>query len=589
MSHPKSILAGIALKLFKDYTVAQFCTYLDDLNSYPEDSLNELINDSRYLLKLVEDNKKMMVLKTVSKFTIAQRIDLKKYLSPIIKDFTHPEKIFNIVKAISDFDVHQRIILLEKIPLIKDKSKILEVLKFLIFMPPNILEEVLTIFISRPHLLNSPRSVFFTLYEDIRLNVHEFLLRQMDVLIMDKEAVEAISKFVIDQMDSLLLHQEHPLLQKAIQIRSITSHSDSDNKRNPYVLFQYLKDLTEKEAIIPFKPQSMRINGVEASLNIDKIRGEGSVQKVFIFGDPDPTVPMDGFELLFSQLEERLLALSETDRTHAHKYISDCFVENLDKIKEYFMMKSLVKSLGYVKGNATDPIDSALYYLHTILRVLWKADNKVGKNPLSPREELLLRISTSVNACPTGQRDGIVNYFNNLSFGHRNKLELGNSEERAVQLIKLSVQKILHSILSDREFHKILLKVDVISEMPHQILFVKNRFHLQIGYEHRLTFDASSGVIKEKLFNMTVSEFLEVFFKFCTPAKVLNQLKRDAMEALECKYVGYMDLVNLMELKGKKIQHDQFSVFIMFDVDDKPLGLTDEGALRLLKSSDYFV
>ena len=209
---------------------------------------------------------------------------------------------------------------------------------------------------------------------------------------------------------------------------------------------------------------------------------------------------------------------------------------------------------------------------------------------LSPQEDLLLRVSVSISACPSGQRYGITNYYNSLPLEFRSSVaQLCAPEQKINDLIERTIQNVMNETFGDTEFWMSLLKISNVSQLTHQILFLKNRLFNQLGLEHTLTFDAHSGTLYDSLLEMPLIDLLKAYFAICTVDKVIARLKRNAEEALQKKHVGYMDIVFYLEREGEKLSKEMIFKYFIFDEEYKPLSITQEGAIKLITSSKYIV
>lgn len=569
------------------------------ISSIPKEERANVMSNAAPLLMNVDKNKYGDLLTAVAQFPRQERPTILKQLTPLLVDINNLEIRALIIIAYSDFPQEERASLIPQLEvffkLVKDDVKRIKYLKVLLLIAPSKRDIAIKIYLDNPDFEEKTLFQICNSNEEIKIVSHEYLLKLLDETISDPRKAFALATRIFNSEEDLMLHQEHPLIQKSIEVLALADPDALKNRKNPYKLYRDLKKLLETEKLLPYIPQKTSVNRKNLAINLESLR-KRSARKAFTIGDLPKGVTSDTFDKLYSKLEQRLRELPLQKRAEAERYISNSFVKEVSGIKEGFMGKPLIRGLLNVRGVPSQPIESTLYYLYVLMKAILDADDVLGKFPISPQEELLLRISYSINECPTGQRDGIANYYNRLGIEYRSgkdKEALWGPEEKVAHLVDHSVQKQLNDVFSGDELLKEITKFERMNLTPHQVFYLKNRLHLQVGLIHRLIFDAHSGTILDELLDADLETLMIAFFKICTVEKMMVQLKRDIAESLASKGIAYLDLLYSMEpqilkeLNLKKLDPENYPKYIEFDDDDKPLGITDEGARILLTTIGY--
>ena len=353
--------------------------------------------------------------------------------------------------------------------------------------------------------------------EEIRKISHDYLMRIFLENINDPQKVYALAIKVFKYADYMQIHEEHPIFQKAIQIRAIADPQALTNKRNPYRFHVDLKELVEKEKLIEFTPSKEKIENKTVSINLEALR-KLKPQHNFTITDLPTNIPRNGFEQLCQCLEKRLLSLSKDKRIETENYICKCFIHPLEKLKEQFLNKPFIKQLLNIQGAPETPIEATAYYLLIILKAIWETDAQL-KDPqlLTPQEEFFLRVFCSINECPTGQRDGITNYFNQLPIDYRMKIRRRTtiSEAKAIHLVEHSIQKMFLNIFGSKELTQDIVGSSNTVLQPHQTLYSKKSSISSIRILFIKGFLMSTVVpIYEQLIDAPLCGIDEGFFKY---------------------------------------------------------------------------
>lgn len=487
-----------------------------------------------------------------------------------------------VIDRASEPHLHEDLSILRKAKIVNTVSQP----AFSLLIPSDKREEVIQILMEHPELYSENDSLqkIFRLNEGVRNATIKHLQNILSDILPNQAKAFQYSKAIIENANALLLHEEHPLLQRAYEVAAIADPEALNNKKNPYRLF---KEIKEKLAAEPeYK--------ADTAFNIATLRRKGENQG-FTIKDLPQNISLENLEQLFDRLEKRLTALPETERQAVEKYIQESFTNSIGSLKGNLLGKPLIPSLLLsIKGGPDQPVEASAMQMCMILKMIVNESPLLEKGMLlSPQEELLLRVSTSINACSTGQRDGIFLYYNQLPPQYRLGKGTTSDEEKVSHLVDQSVQVTLNQIFESEELLKVIRERPDIQQHSHQTLYLKNRLHRQVGLIHSPIFDPHSGVIYDELIDTDSQKMLKVFFTLFTPIKVADQVKRDVAKAMQSKTISYEMLERIFQpyLLTKKeagIGHEEaYRSYFDFAEDYTPLGLSDEGIKVLLNTAGY--
>jgi hypothetical protein len=322
----------------------------------------------------------------------------------------------------------------------------------------------------------------------------------------------------------LLLHDEHPFLQELISLATLTDPEALANPKSPFNIYKKLKEALQTEPLIAQIPQQQRVKiGDEEhnmGFNLGRIR-EWAARAPYTFQDlakvpkqlidqisgidnqerEEIPIPSNSLMQLFDRLEARIHALPEEEQEAAIREVrSLCNDEgsSLERLKEQVLgAGKVIPTLLAQHGEADQPISITLFYFHAILKAILSQSPGVAVGAwLSPRESMLLRFAGFIQACETGQADAIEQYYLHLPPNLQpvqRQSQLSTLEEQIEAKGDSLIQEALNDAIAEE------LMVGLLGSTPeqlaHHILYVKNRFHRQIGLKHLLTFDRHTGVL----------------------------------------------------------------------------------------------
>ena len=109
-----------------------------------------------------------------------------------------------------------------------------------------------------------------SIHPNVRENCYEYLSTSLDRVREDRSAAYSQAQFILNNMDDLSLDQDHPLVQKAIEVSLLSNPRIQGDRKNPYVLYTTLIRLKEPLVECSF-PES---DGMK--MNIEKFREVGN-------------------------------------------------------------------------------------------------------------------------------------------------------------------------------------------------------------------------------------------------------------------------------------------------------------------------
>jgi len=446
-------------------------------------------------------------------------------------------------------------------------------------IPPAKRSEVIEILKQHPELIQGDSTLqnILAFSDELKNASHQYLLTLLNDSMGNQQEALGLSRTIINRAPHLLLHVEHPLFQRAIEVYAIADPSVLSNKKNPYTLLKNLNAQLQKEPLYD----------VEAEINLDTLRKRGKC-KGFTVRDLPEGVSGESLLQLFNRLETRLSGLPNDKRQVAESYIQDSFLRTVPMLKSNLFNKSLIPSLLVVASSPDQPIEGTQFYFFAILKAILDTSSVLSESMmLSPQEEMLLGVSCSINECVTGQKDGIDIYYNQLPPQYRTREMLTQAEEKIGPLIDQSVQTVLNEVFASEDLLKAILGGTKFEQHSHQTLYLKNRLHAQVGLVHRLAFDPHSNVLYDALIEADTKKLIECFFKLCTKEKIVTQLKRDIAQVISDKKI-YQSLEKFFEPHVMKGAAPWQLSYFEFSEDYAPLGITDEGAHKLLQIINYF-
>ncbi len=452
--------------------------------------------------------------------------------------------------------------------------------------------------------------------EKIQADSYAHLMEMLDKCLIDRHAAARLAKNIYDNQEPLLLHDEHPLFQRALEVLSLTDRNTAHPK-NPYTLYQQLKDILHAEKLIQTGPDTaltIEIHGkqhrIGVALNLEGFR-KHAVNKGFTFGNLPSGVSESSFESLFSALETRLQALPATDKKQAEDEIyALCGDTQLAQLKsETIGFGKEIPKLLKAKGGKHDPVSNTIFYLYTILTAIYSESNQCKQGELlSPQELMFLKFLSQIKECSIGQKDGIALYYN---YSIPVKFHQGNAAVSAVEKIESCLDQGIQAILNETFTSEEMLKEiggQAVVQQAHHTLYLKNRYSYQLGLLHNLSFDPYANVIADGFIDCTETidpdkglgkaalQALKTILLHISPEYIMKRTKKGIADALKAGIIKYDNLATYLEQSGIKKDDDDWLDFIEYSlgIDGEPdyaklLGITDSATLAILIKTGYFI
>lgn len=391
------------------------------------------------------------------------------------------------------------------------------------------------------------------------------------------EDVHDVAYFILDQHVSLGIDEESPLFTKALQITQLNEITQQ-NVLNPYRIYSEHQKLAKAPPFIPPIPIPR------------------SKDKIFF-------LPKEGLE----KMRQTFLSSAELPNTIATSYFTDkveVLATKLDQVssKDKQILLDEIHTLtglnfSQLRANLSDPffettlsisrknqqqVPSYVVKLFQIILWLETLEKGSGSSGLSPFDRALMEISACINNCSEGKKFGISQAYRYLpqQFQKRHKGEfleapLDNFLERCLCPYfekGLENHNWIKELLRPKVFHKV-------SELPHHVLYVKNRIARFLGLSHTVQFDPFTGVLIKKILHYSPEDLLKSFFSQFSLEDLLSALVQ------EYKQLDAKEKNALFHALNELLAHKELSAF--WD-EENDWCLTEKGAFEMLLASKLF-
>ncbi len=441
--------------------------------------------------------------------------------------------------------------------------------------------------------------------EEIRTRSHQFLEKTLQSTLEPKVARRIAS--IVQRYSAILgIHDEHPLMQEAIRVLTLTE--DSTNPKNPYVMYKHLKELSQKEVSYP--PPEFEVEGQKVSFDLATFQS-GAVQEVFRKDLPE--VKPDALKELTKDLDDRLEKLGDPDRKKVLEAIEKLTVSfktdhegnlvldprtgepieetlSLDALKAGSFESSTLINLLSSEG---DLIDITRAYFFVIISYIQSKPNELtGEELLTPREKALIQIGTLITHCDPGKKDGIFRYYHSLVPDDYKISFVQPTDVPEEQRVKKIVQSVVESELA-KQFSEVfiqdLLRVEgPVAQSPHQNTYVKNLIGPIVGLPHQLSFDPHAGALYDDLIAKSREEVLDGFYQRFTADGLVKALQEKVVERIRAASKPDTPPDDPDKTLYNDIKKMLPGVEGLWDLDeDSNFVLTPFGALELLKQAGY--
>lgn len=407
----------------------------------------------------------------------------------------------------------------------------------------------------------------------------------------------------LDESNMDQIGEEALLYNAAVTSQHFTSEESLRDLTTPYTLYDYLQheERTMPPLRVDLDPSTISEIGEEgevlwsekAAWDLDGLRSIASKRVKFTVDDLPKDIGQDILENMFKDFSTRVNGLMPDQKQAAENAIADTgmTIESardslLDDTKE-------IPKLLKVEGESSDRIENIVYYLYKIIQALKDESNELKPGCLlTPREEMLLALANSINACKIGQKDGITIYYNNLPLKYR--LKEKKTEEYSLarfgQMMDQAFLSTIHDGLASDKTIKSLSPDNDLTQQSHDTLFLQNRLVLQIGDDHDLAFDPYSNCINPTLINTRLEALIKGAMQNCSIDTAVVRYQNAIAEGRKNNDFSYHDLetyVSGILPSEKKVAGWQGQYLAFNDDYTVCTGLTKAGALAVLKAAHY--
>jgi hypothetical protein len=221
-----------------------------------------------------------------------------------------------------------------------------------------------------------------------------------------------------------------------------------------------------------------------------------------------------------------------------------------------------------------------LFQIILWLETLDKQPKEEGE--LSFFEQALIETSACICNCPEGKRFSISRVYRLLPSEFIKDHQSEILEDPLENFLYKFLFPFFEEKLENHDWIRGLLrtnKIQKVHELPHHVLFVRNRIGKYLGLSQPVQFDPFSGVLIKKILRLTPLEMIEDFFK-----------ELDFLKLLETLQKGYTQL----DAKEKNSLFNFFNencpknLSEVWD-EENDYTLTVKGALQMLYLSKLFL
>lgn len=460
---------------------------------------------------------------------------------------------------------------------------------------------------------------------------HDFTKQKLDILSLKLEQLSsnrqrawACAADILARVDTLNLHDDHPLFLKALEVMTVATMDDT-HPNNPYKLHKNLlasladerKNGLLSTVTTPFAKITGKREDGSIVFDLHKFR-TAMQQAAYTVADLSAEFDANSFEKQFYALEQRLKKLHDEGKgtllAHLEAAIQHISLSNLTDLKSS-VANSLIPSLLAARQTpAGKPIDPTAFRLDVWLQALHSlSDVPENEGALSKRERKFLTLCSSMRVCPVGQRDAIHLAYSNLdeNLRHRKQTPVAalsmaeeaklDGESPAAPARRLTgAEKILRclntavpslaSLVDELLMHEEVLQElagGSFSQTSHQTQFIRNRYQQQLALKDKPKFDLHTEALPVGLITTPPKEALAVILTHIAKAMV-ERLKPALAEAMNSQIkseaITQQHLVEYFEdlFPQDQIENDEWvKKYMAYDANDSFQGLTDLGWLAL--------
>jgi hypothetical protein len=358
----------------------------------------------------------------------------------------------------------------------------------------------------------------------------------------------------------------------------------TSNLKNPYHLYWRLARDFGNPLTGQLKLQPQEIDTEQVIFNLEGFQSSALKQKdANILTGQLKEVEPNFLENSFAQLKSRLIS------DDLHKKFAEKVEEGLtfETLEEEFVKDSYLKQLLKVQrvDRQKEVSLEAARFIAIVHYIQIQSDvSELGE--FSQREEVLIKMASSIQECSKGKKMNIGWAYRLLPKEWQYEQEIVESGS-AESYLDAVVQEVLEEYMSNKALMYTLTGQDDITQLPHQVIYLKNIMGPTIGLRHSLEFDHSTEILDDSLLCWKREEIVRLFYTFFTPAVLVKALQRSVkrdwaacVQGVPSLYMRLSDFIGdnaCTPTKGYWSANEEETEFF----------LTDKGALALLKRAGY--
>ena len=376
-----------------------------------------------------------------------------------------------------------------------------------------------------------------------------------------------LAEFATGLQDKLGLHDEHPVIQQAIEIRSC---NEVVGEKNPFSLYKKLQTLAKESAT--FQSPSFEISGGKTSFRLDQLQASGKAFKV-----TREELPKDATQEAWLSLVNTLKQKVESNPA-AKKLLEEEYDTSWEELWNGSLSDPYLSGILTLSSEKVPVVEAQF---RAIVHHLFAKDKTVKPGEIfSEQEDVLIKQGMSIQHCSGGKKEGIAFTYKLLDpvyQYHAKGLEGKSPEEiQAKEFLSSVLQQALSDQFSGTNaLMQELVGIQNINQGSHQAIYLKNLIGPLVGLHHEVAFDRYSGVLYDSLIAKSREEVLQVFFRHFTPQVLLNELMRVVNNDFRTNYNIVRHIVS--DLEGWDYDEETFN----------PIKLNERGALQLLQTAGF--
>jgi hypothetical protein len=374
---------------------------------------------------------------------------------------------------------------------------------------------------------------------------------------------------------------------------------------------EILRDVAGETLVVPVLAAD-NIQGVRVQWNLETLQKKAAWEGMIV-NDLPKGITVDSIKDLFKSIEDRYGKMSNAEKFAFNKYIYDFFGTNLAQMKAK-LLNGYILSL-FEFENLESKISVSQFQLFSCLKYIidvnngaWKESDSVKtlntgshssgvKEVLTHGEYVFLRFCEGIQMCNTGKDYSINAFYERLPDEYKNQdvLKFATGVKRLEENLDNCMQLFFNQMCENQKLLEELAHKKDVRQSVHYTLYLKNRFHKNLGIRHQVIFDEHTGVLNPEFVSQDPQDVVKTFFNYCTPLEAVKELRRCSPNFFKDNlYIEITTMMINVERTTKKgfIESDFYThieEYITLDEDLKPIKLTKKGALTLLKAADYFV